>query len=142
MAAYKFWGHYQHSLDSKNRVAIPAKFRQQIEDGKVVVTKFFGGCLAVYPESEWEKLLENELSDLHPITSTEGRRIERTLFGSAFPCEVDKQGRINLSAYHLKQAGIKKEVVFKGLNNKFEIWDKERWEAWEEAEDQRDGQEE
>lgn len=138
MAVYKFWGHYQHSLDSKNRVAIPAKFRQQISDGKVVVTKFFDGCLAVYPESEWEELVENELSKLSSITSREGRRIERTLSGSAFPCEVDRQGRISLSAYHLKQAGIEKEVVFKGLNNKFEIWDKQRWEAWEEAEDQRD----
>ncbi|MBE0429138.1 MAG: division/cell wall cluster transcriptional repressor MraZ [Thermoleophilia bacterium] len=129
-------------MDSKNRVAIPAKFRSQISGGKVVVTKFFGGCLAVYPESEWQELVQNQLSSLNPITSREALRIERTLFGSAFPCEVDKQGRISLSAYHLKVAGIGKEVVFKGLNNKFEIWDKGRWEAWEEAEDQRYEQEE
>lgn len=142
MTDYKFWGHYQHSLDSKNRVAIPAKFRQQIPDGKVVVTKFFGGCLAVFPESEWEKLVGNELTGLSPVTNRDGLAIQRTLFGSAFPCEVDKQGRISLSAYHLKQAGIEKEVVFKGLNTNFEIWDKKRWEAWEAAEDQRDAQEE
>lgn len=141
MATYKFWGHYEHSLDSKNRVAIPAKFRQQIPDGRVIVTKFFDGCLAVYPESEWEELVETQLTKINPLTSREGQeehRIVRRLTGSAFPCEVDKQGRIGLSAYHLKQAGIRKEVVFKGLNNKFEIWDKDRWEAWEESEDRMD----
>ena len=109
---------------------------------RVMAAWLIGGCLAVYPASEWETLVQNELSSLSPITSREGRRIERTLFGSAFPCEVDKQGRISLSGYHLNVAGINKEVVFKGLNNKFEIWDKSRWEAWEEAEDQRYEQEE
>lgn len=138
MAVYKFWGHYEHSLDSKNRVAIPAKFRQQIPDGRVVVTEFFDGCLAVYPQSEWDELVENEFSRISSITSREGHRIVRRLSGSAFPCEVDKQGRISLSAYHLQVSGIVKEVVFKGLNNRFEIWDKQNWEAWKEADDRRD----
>ncbi|MHB0866789.1 MAG: division/cell wall cluster transcriptional repressor MraZ [Thermoleophilia bacterium] len=141
MPGYKFWGHYLHSLDSKNRVAIPAKFRQQIPDGKVVITKFYG-ALAVYPQSEWDKVEANELGGLDPITSAEGRRIQRKMFGSAFSCEVDRQGRVSLSAFHLKISGIKKEVVFQGMNNFFELWDTERWEAWEAAEDQRDDQEE
>lgn len=122
-------------------MAIPAKFRQQIPDGKVVITKFFSS-LAVYPQAEWDKLEENQLGGLDPILSSQGRRVKRRMFGSAFPCEVDKQGRVSLSAYHLKISGIKKEVVFQGMNNFFEMWDTERWEAWEAAEDQRDDQEE
>jgi MraZ protein len=129
--AYTFWGHYQHTLDSKNRVAIPAKFRLQIDDGKVIVTRHWGGCLVVFPEAEWMRLIGEELAGLNPLTDPAGLRVERMYYGNAFACEIDKQGRISLSAHHLKQAGIGREVVFKGLNNKFEIWDPKRWDAWE-----------
>lgn len=140
MAGYKFWGHFQHSLDSKNRVAIPAKFRQQIPDGKLVITEFFEGCLAVYPAAEWERFAEQELEGLSPIESRRNRDVNRMLYGSAHDCEVDRQGRINITAHLLGSAGITKEVIFKGVNDRFEIWDRERWEAhqaayrqWEES---------
>lgn len=141
MKGYTFWGHYQHTLDSKNRVAIPAKFRQQIPDGKVVVTRHWGGCLVVFPEPEWERIVSEELSQLNTISNRDSLRIERMYYSNAFQCELDKQGRISLSTHHLKQAGIGREVVFKGLNNKFEIWDPQRWEAWEQAELEKEGEE-
>lgn len=141
MSQYSFWGHYSHSLDSKNRVAIPAKFRSQITDGKVIVTRHWGGCLVVFPESEWQRIIGEELSKLNPISDQQSLRIERMYYSNAFPCEVDKQGRIMLSAHHLKQAGIGREVYFKGLHNKFEIWDPQRWEAWEQTEFEKEGEE-
>lgn len=142
MAAFKFWGHFQHSLDSKNRVAIPAKFRQQIPDGKVVVTEYFEGCLAVYPAAEWARFVEQELSGLSAISSRHDRDVRRMLFGSASDCELDKQGRISLQAYHLEAAGIGKEVVFKGVNDWFEVWDRKKWEAHQAAYKKREAEEE
>lgn len=133
MARYSFWGQFEHSLDSKNRVAIPAKFRQQITEGKVFVTEFFEDCLAVFPEDEWKKFIEAELSGLSPIASSRNRKVERLLYGSAHDCELDKQGRIKISGNHLKISGITKEVVFKGVNNRFEIWDRKKWEAYRTA---------
>lgn len=142
MARYKFWGHFQHTLDSKNRVAIPAKFRQQIPDGKVVVTEFFEECLSVFPAAEWEKFVESELEGLSPIESRRNRMVTRMMHGSATDVEIDRQGRISLQAYLLESAGISKEVVFKGVNDRFEIWDRNQWEAYRSAYKQRDGSEE
>jgi MraZ protein len=132
MMLYDFIGHYTHSLDSKNRVAIPAKYRTQIKAGKVIVTKFFDGCLVVYPVDEWEKLREEKLSQLDPTGSRDARDKMRMLLGAAVPCEVDKQGRIGLTVHHLKQAEITKEVVFTGMGNCFEIWAAKQWQQYEE----------
>lgn len=133
MAGYKFWGHFQHTLDSKNRVAIPAKFRQQITDGKVVVTEFFEGCLAVYPAAEWLSFTEREIEGLSPIESRRNRDVNRMLYGSAHDCDLDRQGRISLTQHLLEATGISKEVVFKGVNDRFEIWDRQRWEQYQAA---------
>jgi len=138
MPAYDFIGHYTHSIDSKNRVAIPAKYRSQIKDGKVFVTKFLDGCLVVYPADEWEQLKEDKLMKLDSMDSRDARDKKRTLLGSACPCDVDKQGRIGLTARHLKQANITKEVVFTGMGNCFEIWASSEWDAWEEDYNQRE----
>ncbi|MFA5809952.1 MAG: division/cell wall cluster transcriptional repressor MraZ [Thermoleophilia bacterium] len=142
MPAFRFWGHFQHSLDSKNRVAIPAKFRQQISDGKVVVTEYFEGCLAVYPAAEWERFIKQELSGMSSIDSRHNRDVRRMLYGSADESQLDKQGRISLSAYHLDAAGIGKEVIFKGVNDWFEIWDRKKWEAHRAAYKKREAEEE
>lgn len=133
MAGYRFWGHFQHTLDSKNRVAIPAKFRQQIEDGKVVVIEFFDGCLAVYPAAEFLSFAERELEELSPLDGRRNRDVNRMLYGSVHDCELDRQGRIGLTPRLLDVAGISKEVVFKGVNDRFEIWDRQRWEEYQAA---------
>ncbi len=130
MPTYKFWGQYKHSLDSKNRVAIPAKFREVIGGERVVVMESFDGCLQAFPESEWDKLADKKLSGLDYIDSAEDRAIERKFFGSMAKCEMDKQGRIGLTPIHIKVAGIGKEVIFMGVRNRFEIWDLKRWNAY------------
>ncbi len=129
---YDFIGHYTHSLDSKNRVAIPAKYRAQIDDGKVVVTKGFDGCLVVYPIEEWQKLKDERISRLDPMDGRAARDKLRKLLGGAEPCKVDKQGRIGLTSYLLKQAEIDKEVVFTGMGNCFEVWAANVWDQYEE----------
>ncbi|MEK6535985.1 MAG: division/cell wall cluster transcriptional repressor MraZ [Actinomycetota bacterium] len=135
---YDFIGHYTHSLDSKNRVAIPAKYRTQIEDGKVVVTKGFDGCLVVYPLEEWQKLKDERISRLDMMDSRGARDKMRKLLGGATPCDVDKQGRIGLTAYHLKRADITKEVVFTGIGNCFEVWAASIWDEYEEDSKERE----
>lgn len=130
MAAYNFLGQHLHTLDSKKRVAIPAKFRQQLPEGQIYVTKLPEGCLAVYPQSEWDTFLNESLGKLDPL-SRSARRIKREISSNAETSTPDKQGRITISSNHLEQAGIRKEVVFVGALNCFEVWDRDRWEAEE-----------
>lgn len=129
---HKFWGQFAHSLDSKNRVAIPAKFRQQLKDGKVIVRENFEDCLTVIPAAEWEKRAE-PLADLDDLVSKKNRDIKRMMFGSVVECELDKQGRIGLTSELIRTAGISKEVVFRGMHDSFEIWDRRKWEAYKKA---------
>ena len=132
MPEYDFLGQHSHSLDSKKRVAIPAKYRSQLEDGKVMVTKGFDGCLVVYPMDEWAKLRQDRLSSLHMMDGHDARDKMRKLLSGAAGCEIDKQGRIGLTAAHLTYAQIGKEVYFTGMGNCFEIWAVEQWEKYEE----------
>ncbi len=128
--AYKFWGQYAHSLDSKNRVAIPAKFRQQLTDGKVVVRENFEDCLTVQPAAEFARQAGEALGRLVDLDSKSNRDIKRMMFGTAVECDLDKQGRIGISPEHVRTVGIGKEVVFRGMHDCFEIWDRKKWEAY------------
>ena len=121
-----FLGEYEHSVDSKSRIAVPAKFRTQLEGG-LVVTRGFERCLQVYPMDQWQALSER-VSGLS-LGSTEARQLRRLLFASAFDTEVDKQGRILLPANLREYAGIGDEAVVAGMNTYFEIWSKADWEA-------------
>ena len=121
-----FLGEYEHSIDTKGRVAVPAKFRTQLEGG-LVVTRGFERCLQVYPMDQWQALSER-VSGLS-LGSTEARQLRRLLFASAFDTEVDKQGRILLPANLREYAGIGDEAVVAGMNTYFEIWSKADWEA-------------
>lgn len=102
------------------------------------MTKFLDGCLVVYPADEWEQFKSDKLLNLDTMESRDARDKKRVLLGSASPCDVDKQGRIGLTARHLQQARITKEVVFTGMGNCFEIWDSKEWDAWEEDYNQRE----
>ena len=138
MPEYDFLGQHSHSLDSKNRVAIPAKFRSQLEDGKVIVTKGFDGCLVVYPMDEWSRLRQEKIAMLDPMESRAARDKMRKLLSGAANCEIEKQGRIGLTAPHLKWAEIGKEVVFTGMGNCFEVWAVKQWEQYEEDSKERE----
>jgi len=121
-----FLGEYEHSVDVKGRVAVPAKFRTQLEGG-LVVTRGFERCLQVYPMEQWQALSER-VSSLS-LGTTEARQLRRLLFASAFDTELDKQGRILLPASLREYGKIGDNAVIAGMNTYFEIWSKTDWDA-------------
>lgn len=121
-----FLGEYEHSVDIKGRVAVPAKFRTQLEGG-LVITRGFERCLQVYPMEQWQALSER-VSSL-PLGSAESRQLRRLLFASAFDTELDKQGRILIPSSLREHAGIGDTAVVAGMNTYFEIWSETDWEA-------------
>lgn len=120
-----FMGEYNHTIDAKGRVIVPAKFRETLGD-EFVVTLGLDGCLFVYPDEEWKNFV-SELKNLPG--SKEARQLQRYFMAGAASCEVDKQGRILIPSKLREQAGLEKEVVFVGVLSKIEIWSKKRWEA-------------
>lgn len=126
-----FIGEYQHNVDAKGRLIVPAKFREGLGDS-FVVTKGLDGCLFAYPNVEWG-IFEDKLRKL-PLTSADARKFVRYFFSSAIECEIDAQGRILLPASLRDYAGIKKEVVSIGVSNRVEIWDKTAWQSYNDDE--------
>ena len=128
-----FMGEYQHTLDAKGRLIVPAKFREGLGEG-FVVTRGLDNCLFMYPRSEWE-ILEARLKEL-PLTKKEARRFVRFLFSGAVECDVDKQGRITIPPNLREYARLEKEVVAIGVSNRVELWSRALWEGYiQEAED-------
>jgi MraZ protein len=119
-----FLGTYRHAVDTKGRIAIPARFREQLPAG-TVISKGAEGCLQVYPPKEWARV-EGRMR-ITSTTAAEARKLRRMLFGSARECEFDAQGRIVLSADHRSYAGISAAAVVVGVNNLIEIWNDETW---------------
>ncbi|MDN6162264.1 MAG: division/cell wall cluster transcriptional repressor MraZ, partial [Atopostipes sp.] len=125
-------GEYKHSIDSKGRIIIPAKFRKSLGDN-FIVTRGLDGCLSGYPEKEWQKL-ENKLSNL-PMAKREARKFTRFFYSAATECKIDKQGRVNLPETLINHAELKKTCYLIGVSNRIEIWSKENWNIFtEEAE--------
>ena len=118
-------GEYEHSLDVKGRIIMPAKFRDDIGD-KFIVTKGLDGCLFAFSKEEWTKF-EEKLSTL-PISNKDARTFTRFFFAGAIDCELDKQGRFLISSNLREFAGFSKDVVIVGMNSRIEIWSKEKWE--------------
>lgn len=128
-----FMGEYRHNLDSKNRLIIPSKFRDQLSS-TVYVTEWMDGCLAAYAENEWNEMVE-KLNRL-PKTNKAARVYVRRITGKADTCPVDSQGRILLPQFLIKDAGITKPCVIVGVSDHFEIWSEERYEAFEKENDE------
>jgi MraZ protein len=118
-------GEHEHTLDDKNRLTLPAKFRAAFAGG-VVVTRGMDGCLYVYRRADWDALVENRLAGLDPL-SQEGRRMQRFFFSGASEVEPDKQGRVMIPAALLDHAGLGREVVVAGVRDHLEIWDRAKW---------------
>ena len=122
-------GEYEHSLDAKGRLIMPAKLRDDI--GEVsILTKGLDGCLFAFSKSEWEKF-EQKLSAL-PVSDKNARAFTRFFFAGAIECEIDKQGRFLISSNLREFASLTKDVVIIGLNSRIEIWSKEKWMAEDE----------
>ncbi len=120
-----FRGHYEHSLDAKNRLNVPAKFRPSFSGG-VVLAKALEPCVAVWAPDTFERWTESFLSNLNPV-SPERRKLTRYFAGSSFDAELDSAGRVTLNQALLEHAGIQKEVVIVGNLDHLEIWDRDRW---------------
>ncbi len=123
-----FYGEYQHALDNKDRVIIPAKFREIFKENyveKFFITRGLDQCLFVFTEEAW-KTQEKKFRDL-PFTKAEARKFNRLYFSGA--CEVlcDKQGRILIPDYLKSYGEIKTDVVIIGVSDRIEIWAKEKW---------------
>jgi transcriptional regulator MraZ len=119
-------GEHDHSLDDKNRLTLPAKFREDLGDG-VVVTRGMDGCLYAYAPEEWQKHAD-QIHELNSLTR-EGRMMQRHFFSSAVRADLDKQGRMVLPTGLLEVAGIQREVTVAGVYDHLEIWDRAKWRA-------------
>jgi MraZ protein len=122
-----FLGEYEHSIYEKNRLTLPAKFREAFADGGVV-TRGMDGCLMVFTKDAWEGFVTLRLEGLDPF-SAEARQLSRFIFSGAADAEPDRQGRIALPAALVKHAKLAKEVVVAGVRDHVEIWDRASWRA-------------
>jgi mraZ protein len=127
-----FMGEYSHTIDTKGRLIVPSKFREQLGN-EFVVTKGLDGCLFVYPNEEW-KNIEEKFRNI-PLTTKDARKFSRFFFAGAASCEVDKQGRILLPQVLREFADLSKDVVLVGVLSRIEIWSKERWQDTNSYED-------
>ena len=128
-----FLGEYSHALDSKKRIFMPAKYREELGE-TFVITKSVDKCLTVYTLPEWEKLREK----LDSLPAAKSRQIKRFIFANAADVQCDSQGRVLISAQLRAYAGIEKNAVIIGVGSYLEIWAEEEWAkncAAEEAED-------
>ncbi len=122
-----FIGEYQHTLDTKGRVIIPSKFREDL-GYEFVMTKGLDGCLFVYPKAEWA-ILENKLKTL-PLTNKSARTFIRFFFAGASECTLDRQGRVLIPSNLRDYAELEKEAILIGVSTRLEIWSKDNWENY------------
>ena len=127
-----FIGQSLHTIDPKNRLFIPPKFRDALKDeGKnhFILTTVLGDCLSMFLPSEWDRIVAK--LDQENVPNKEQLRVtKRLLFANATEVEVDGQGRVLLPQLLKDEAGLKKEVLINGAANKVELWDKKQWEAF------------
>ena len=117
-----FMGEFNHSIDNKGRLIIPAKFRSQLGE-RFVITRGMDRCLSGYSMAEWDKL-KQQLEKL-PMTKKNVRQFVRLIYSAAIECEFDRQGRVNLSKILINYAGISKKCDVLGVSSHFEIWDED-----------------
>lgn len=122
------YGEFRHNVDTKGRINVPAKFRNELGDS-FVVCRGIDRCLSVYSMDAWN-VLQEQISSL-PTTDKNARTLTRHFLGSAVICTPDKQGRTKLSPSLFDYAGIDKEITIVGLGSKAEIWDRQQWENYD-----------
>jgi MraZ protein len=120
-------GEFEHTLDDKNRLTLPAKFRTAMAGG-VVLTRGLDSCVEGHPLTDWEGLVELRLAGLDPF-SGEARKLERFYYSGAVEAQPDKQGRVMLPPSLIDHAGLGREVVVIGMRGRIEIWDRAAWRA-------------
>ena len=120
-----FFGEYEHTIDDKNRLTLPARFRDSFAGG-VVLTRGLDECLDVYARGNWDSLVEARLAPLDPF-SKEARDLKRFFFSAASDAELDKQGRVLVPPALMRHGRLGREVVVAGVHDHLEIWDRTAW---------------
>jgi MraZ protein len=118
-------GTHEHTLDDKNRLTLPAKFRESFAGG-VILARGLDGCLRVFRGEDWVRYVDDRFATLDPLSS-ETRRIQRFHFTGASEAELDKQGRVMIPPPLLQHAQLKRDVVVAGMRDHLEIWDRDAW---------------
>lgn len=118
-------GEHEHTIDDKNRLTLPARFREELGAG-VVVTRGLDECLNVFAREEWDRVVSRQLDALDPF-SREAREMERYYYSGAVEVEVDRQGRVMIPTPLSTYAKLGREVVVAGVRNRLEVWDREAW---------------
>ena len=127
-----FMGQYEHTIDAKGRTIIPAKYREGLGE-TFIITRGLDGCLYLYPSDAWQEFADK----LQSLPSTlQNRKIPRQFLSKAMEVSLDKQGRILVPALHREMADLEKDVVFVGMMNRVELWDKARYNTEETEEDE------
>jgi MraZ protein len=124
-----FHGTFEHTLDAKNRLTVPSKFRAALS-GKVFLVRGVEPCISVYPERTYTELTGAALQGLNPF-SPQARELKRMLYGNATDTELDSAGRVMLGPKFLEHASIDREVVITGVGECLELWDRSSWEAYD-----------
>lgn len=120
---YMFMGEYHQKIDEKGRLIVPAKIRYDLGED-FIVTRGLDGCLFIYPKNTWDKII-SKYGELPNVK--EARNFMRFFLSGATSCELDKQGRINISAPLINYAGLEKDCVVIGVGERLEIWSLDRW---------------
>ena len=120
-----FIGQYDHSIDDKSRLTLPARFRDALADG-VVLSKGLDGSVDVYPADAWRSTIAERIGKLDPLSS-EARTLQRLFFGGAAEDTPDKQGRVLLPAHLVRYGSLTKDVTVIGTHDHLEIWDRAVW---------------
>lgn len=120
-------GEFSHTIDAKKRLAIPSKLRREL-GAKAVITRGLDSCLFIFPFKEWQKLVE-KLSTL-PFGDKNSRSFKRLILAGASEVSLDSLGRILIPDYLKNYAGLKKNIVIAGVDERLEVWDKARWEMF------------
>jgi MraZ protein len=125
-----FTGEYRHTVDDKGRIAVPARFRAQLDSG-AYISRWMESCLAIHTPAGWESLATKMAAI--PITDTNGRLFSRFVFSGASPAELDRQGRVLVPAFLRDAIGLAGEAVVVGTRDHVEIWAPDRWDDYRRA---------
>lgn len=122
-----FLSEFQHTIDNKGRIILPAKFREAFSDG-LVMTKGFENCLFIFSKAEWPRV-EEKIRSL-ALLRREARQLSRFFFGGAWEDTPDKQGRVMIPQNLRDYAGLEEEITVVGVSNRLEVWDREKWQQY------------
>jgi len=130
-----FTGEYRHAVDEKGRIAVPVRFRGELEPG-TLVSKWIDGCLALFPRRAWDDLA-NKVAALQ-LSDRNARGFQRFMFASAFEVDLDRQGRVVVPPGLRDWAGLTSDVTVVGSRDHVELWEPGKWAAYSSAMDSPD----